>query len=414
MRIFVIHPGKQHSFQLATALKKKNVLGKYITSVYNKPRSLTYFLLKIVSGDIYKKIRSRRCEKIQDTDVKQFNEWKVIFTLFLNHFPSIQKIAEYWNEYTESSFYKKTMKFVLREHPDAIIIYNGYSNKHLEYIKGKGIVKIMDMSIAKREYIQKILQQEIDDTGISAIKDMHFSYWNKKMLNNDIKGCNDIDYFLVPSQFVKDSLLENGIKEAQIKMVPYGVDIKQFNPTLNNKAEGKLKLIFVGSITYRKGIHRLLHVIKEMDDVEVYLAGTYDKDSDMYMTYKECDNIHFLGFVTRDKLNALYNKCEVFVLPSFCEGMAMVGLEAMACGLPLICSKYTGVNDVIIDGKNGFVYDANDEITLKKHINWFLQNRDQISDMGNFSRKTAIAYSWENYHERVYNAIIECINHRWE
>ena len=314
MKIFVIHPGKQHSFQLATALKKKNVLGKYITSVYNKPQTWTRLLLIIAKGDLYKKIKGRRCDDIKDVDVKQFCEWKVIFTLFLNHFPTIQKIAEYWNEYTESSFYKKTMKFVLREHPDAIIIYNGYSNKHLEYIDGKGIVKIMDMSIAKREYIQKILQQEIDDTGINAIKDMHFSYWNKKMLCNDIKGCNNIDYFLVPSQFVKDSLLENGIKETQIKLVPYGVDIKQFNPTLNNKAEGNLKLVFVGSITYRKGIHRLLSVVKGMNDVEVYLAGTYDKDSDIYMTYNKCENIHFLGFVTRDKLNALSNKSEVFVL----------------------------------------------------------------------------------------------------
>jgi len=410
MKVIVIHPGKQHSFQLSTALRKVGILDKYITSVYNKPNSYTNILLKLVKGSLYKKIYDRKCKEIPDEYIKQYNELEVIFTLFLNKFPKIQKIAEYWNFYVESSFYKKAMKFVKHEKPDCIVIYNGYANKHIDTIKRLDIVKVMDMSIAKREYIQKILQKEIDETGLTEMKEMHFSYWNKRMLRNDSEGCNNIDFFLVPSIFVKNSLLEYGVVESKIKVVPYGVNIKQFNPTAKKDTTGSLKLLFVGSVTYRKGIHRLLNVLKTMENVEVYLAGTYDKYSKIYCNYKSYTNIHFLGFITRDKLNELYNKCDVFVLPSFCEGMAMVGLEAMASGLPILCTSYTGVNDVIQDGINGFVYNANDEKMLKEYIMWFNDNRAKIKIMALNARKTAINYSWEHYHTRVAEAIIECIN----
>lgn len=411
MRVYVMHPGKQHSFQLATAMKKVGMLGKYITSVYNKSGSITRLLIRFVKGDLRKKLCGRHCEDIYDNEVFQINELRVIITLFLNRFPRLQKFAEYWNLHTESLFYKKAMKLVKREYPNAIVIYNGYSNKHLEILDNTSIIKIMDMSIAKREYIQQILQKEIDETGLEDIKKAHFSYWDKKMLANDILGCKMVDFFLVPSKFVKDSLLKNGIEENQIKVVPYGVNISQFHP-MTRSYEGRLKLIFVGSVTYRKGMHRLLHVVSEIPNVELYLAGTYDKNSPLYLSYKDNTQIHFEGFVTRDRLNELYNKCDVFVLPSLCEGMAMVGLEAMATGLPIICTYYTGVNDVVEDGVNGFVYDANNESALRQHILWFMNNKERLPRMSINARQTAVKYSWENYHTNVANAIKECINSR--
>lgn len=409
MKVIVAHPGKQHSFQLATALKKAGLLEKYITSVYNKSNSFTRLLLKFTKGDLRKKIESRCCEFLDEDDVLQYNEKKVVFTLFLYRFPSIQKIAEYWNLYVESSFYKKVMKFVRKKRPDAVVVYNGYARKYFEIINDVNVVKIMDMSIAKREYVQKILQKEIDETGVMQIKKAHFSYWNRTMIKNDLQGCKDVDFFLVPSLFVKNSLTENGIPDSKIKIVPYGVNIKQFNPICQKNNSNKLKLIYVGSVTYRKGIHRLLHVVYNMDGVEIFLAGTYDKHSKIYKNYCKYSHIHFVGFVTRDRLNELYNSCDVFVLPSFCEGMAMVGLEAMATGLPIICTRYTGVNDVVRDGINGFVYDANDEKALRVCIEWFLKNKSHLKEMSLNARNSVLDYSWEHYHERVAKTIRECI-----
>lgn len=411
MKIIVAHPGKQHSFQLATALAKAGILDKYVTTVYLKPRSLTSLLSKLTKGDLKKKILTRKCNTIENKYVKTFNELGVILTLFLNRLP-FHKFSEYWNLYIESSFYKKLMKYTLKRKPDAIIIYNGYANKHLDILKGKPIVKIMDVSIAQRDYLRKVLQHEIDETGINQIKEDHFSYWNKTMVHNDREGCKNIDYFLAPSQFVRNSLLEAGIKNRQIKIVPYGVNVSQFTPNPDKEYNGRLKLLYVGSVSYRKGLHRLLKVISENTDTDLFIAGGYNATSKLYLKYKDNSNIHFMGFVTRDKLNALYNNCHAFVLPSLCEGMAMVGLEAMSAGLPIICSKNTGVNDVVVDGINGYVYDYNDELTLQKYINIFKQDRNCIRRMSVEARATALQYSWEHYHERVVKAIKECVNQK--
>lgn len=412
INIIVSHPGKQHSFQTATAMEKKGILQYYVTSVYNKQGSITSLILKIAKGDLRKKLSTRFCPSISEDKVKQINEGFVIITLFLNRFPLLNYFTENWNFFVESLFYKKLMKFVKKKKPDAIIIYNGSANKHLEELNGTNIVKIMDMSIAKREYIHDILQKEIDETGRVEIRRMHMSYWNEKMIKNDMEGCTMVDYFLVPSHFVESSLLSNGISNEKIKLVPYGVDIKMFSHKERKRKDDILRLIYVGNISYRKGSHRLLQVISKLDSVELFLAGTYDKNSSLYTDYSDVKNIHFMGFITRDKLNDLYNQCDVFVLPSLCEGMAMVGLEAMATGLPLLCTYYSGVNDVVKNGINGFVYNANKNDELKHYIVWFQKNMDKIPSMSKHARETSLRYSWDIYQENVAKTVLECVKEK--
>lgn len=415
MKVIVAHPGKQHSFQTATAFKKSGDLYKYITTVYNKPHSLTNLLTKLMKGDLKKKISGRRCNELDDSDVIQFNEFFVIITLFLNKVPGFIKVAGVWNGLVESSFYKKVMRYAKKQHIDAIIVYNGYAKKYFELIEDAGILKFIDVSIAGREYLRDILQREIDLTGIEQIKKDHFTYWNSKMIKNDVDGCNKADYFLVPSEFVSNSILSQGIKPNQILKVPYGVNISHFNISKESKStEGPLKLIYTGGIAYRKGLHRLFNVLQKFneDEIELYLAGAYDSTSELYLQNKDKKNIHFLGFVTRDKLNAVYNKADIFILPSFAEGMAMVGLEAQACGLPMICTFNSGVNDVIVDGVNGFVYDPFDESKLEDILRWCCNHRENLLSMASNAVNTAKNYTWDIYHENLVNAVREQVERR--
>lgn len=414
VRVIVAHPGKQHSFRTAIGLEKNGLLENYVTSVYNKKYSITYYLEKLSKGDLKKKLHTRFCSIIPPKKVRQINELLVIITLFLNRFPKFQYITENWNYYVESFFYKKLMRFVRRKNPDALIVYNGSSNKHFSILKNCSTVKIMDMSIAKREYIHEILQKEINCTGISDIRKMHMSYWDPKMIKSDIEGCNDVDYFFVPSEFVKNSLLANGIPKEKIKKIPYGVDVDKFHYMPHQHKDGILRLLYVGNISYRKGSHRLLDAVSHMDNVELYLAGTYDANSPLYLNYTKFHFIKFLGFVTRDKLNTLYGKCDVFVLPSLCEGMAMVGLEAMAAGLPLLCTFNTGVNDVVENGKNGFVYKTDDNKKLSEYIMWFKNNKDQLPRMSEYARHTSLKYTWDIYYENLSKTVIECVKEKSE
>jgi glycosyltransferase involved in cell wall biosynthesis len=100
----------------------------------------------------------------------------------------------------------------------------------------------------------------------------------------------------------------------------------------------------------------------------------------------------------------------VFVIPSFAEGMAQVGIEAMACALPIICTFNSGLDDLVEDGVNGFIIPSGDLQALKEKIQWFIDNRNRIGEMGNKARNSAKSYTWENYEKNVVKAISEMVN----
>ena len=95
----------------------------------------------------------------------------------------------------------------------------------------------------------------------------------------------------------------------------------------------------------------------------------------------------------------------VFVLPSLSEGFAQVSLEAMSCGLPVICTTNSGCNDAIKDFKTGFVIEPSNREQLKEKIDWFIQNRSCIETMGKNARLVSLNYTWERYSERLTNTV---------
>ena len=133
--------------------------------------------------------------------------------------------------------------------------------------------------------------------------------------------------------------------------------------------------------------------------------GNYNSEDSFVKKYIFNEKIRFVGNVTFDKVKGYYESSDVFVIDSFAEGMAQVGIEAMACGLPLICSENSGVNDLIKDGVNGFVIPCGNTKVLKEKMQWFINNTDQIDRMGQRAKETAKDYTWENYEKKISFAI---------
>src|SRR6185295_4667659 len=67
------------------------------------------------------------------------------------------------------------------------------------------------------------------------------------------------------------------------------------------------------------------------------------------------DAVRFLGFCQREGLRDYYNSLDVFVIPSHQEGLGIVGLEAMACGLPVVATRCGGTEDYVKNGANGYL-----------------------------------------------------------
>ena len=104
-----------------------------------------------------------------------------------------------------------------------------------------------------------------------------------------------------------------------------------------------------------------------------------------------------------EALRDQYRSADVFVFPSFFEGLALVLLEAMACGLPAIASDATGGADVLNEA-SGRVLPVGDLDALVDALRWFDKNRSCIPDMGCAARKRAEAFTWNRYRRAVTEA----------
>ena len=411
--VVIAHPGKQHAFRTASALHKNDTLQCFITSVYNKPGRITNFLYRMTQGSIKKKIGSHYIDDIPQSKVIIFNEFLGVFSLISLKIPFIKKYYININNFLNDSFGIHTFKYVKKCRPNAVISYDNNSALLFEKLSAEcpNIIRILDVSIATRPFMQQSFKNDFEKTKARELIDNYAEIWSKESISRTYREINKADYFLAPSEVVKRSLIYCGVDESKIKIVPYGTDCSKFVYKEKLVQSGPLKIIFVGSVDYRKGIHHLLNVISQFaaDSVDVKLVGAYAQEDSIYKKYHTKSNIHFCGFVTHDILANYYHDSEEIVFPTLGEGFGMVVLEAMSCGLPVIISDLAGGNDVITEGVDGFEFKAGDEGELFEKIKWFIENRDKIPQMARNARKKAESYTWDIYSQRLQKAIDEII-----
>jgi len=162
-----------------------------------------------------------------------------------------------------------------------------------------------------------------------------------------------------------------------------------------------LKILYVGSLISRKGIKTLLEACKKLsqsglNDYTLLLAGDGDERSDLEKFVYDVglsDRVIFCGWVNYGDLGSYFQAADIFVLPSFEDTWGAVLLEAMAFGNAVVCSELAGSSEVIVDGKNGFVFNPYDPVELADKLANFFDNPALLSKMSKQSLETISAYN---------------------
>ena len=193
-------------------------------------------------------------------------------------------------------------------------------------------------------------------------------------------------------------------------LIPNGVDTTVFTPCSIKKKRSLRKimgynendkiLLFVGSIVKRKGVDILLEslvkIVNNNNNVKLILAGPFDSSS------SEVDSLFISKLYSLIKKNNLgvvvrfcgrvknpvdyYQLSDIFVLPSYSEGMPNVLLEGMSSGLACISSNIPGVNDIIKNNHDGILIRPGSEEDLTREIEGLLQVRSKIKIIGDRAR----------------------------
>jgi glycosyltransferase involved in cell wall biosynthesis len=347
---------------------------------------------------------TRRCRELEDSDVKQFYEWGGLLVLFLLRFDRSGRLYCRFSDYIQDRFSRKVAGYAVKNHAKGVILYDTSALQGFRRLECfPDIIRIQDVSIAARNYTAGICRREAQkDTPFAAAYRKYTSFDNPKKMRLCAEEIEKTDHFLVPSSFVRKSLEFNGVPASRIHIVPYGVDTAQFIPYERVRREGEpVKFLFVGNIEPRKGIGYLLEAFRQLDasGAQLYIAGAFKGDPGEYDAYRPW--FKYLGYLPTTQIQEVYRQSDVFVFPSLWEGFSLVVPEAMACGLPVICSDHAGSSDIIEEGVEGFVIPAGDLEALKEKILFFTEHPEQIAGMGRNARKKAEQYSWERYEQRV-------------
>jgi glycosyltransferase involved in cell wall biosynthesis len=161
--------------------------------------------------------------------------------------------------------------------------------------------------------------------------------------------------------------------------------------------------LFVGSLIARKGWRYLLEagaqlVQRGMDSFSVVLAGDGEQRQDllrMVAALRLESIVHLTGQMRYEDLGALFLTSDVFVLPTLEDVWAVVVLEAMAFGKPVLCSQYAGAKEMVEHGVNGYVFDPRNPGELAEHMARFIQQPGLIAEFGQKSKEIISPYTPE-------------------
>ncbi|MGO4109163.1 glycosyltransferase family 4 protein [Paenibacillus sp. YAF4_2] len=215
------------------------------------------------------------------------------------------------------------------------------------------------------------------------------------------------------SDQVKQELVDKAdISAEQISVIRNGVDLQEFYPRLVERetlrlSEDTVYAMFAGDIrSSRKNLDTVLKALAEVPDVHLLVVGWTEGSSypQMAADLGIKDRVHFLGY--RKDMAELMSAADLFVYPSRYEPFALVLLEAMAAGLPIIASRNCGAVELLNEEAAVILDDPDDSKALAEAIRSCAFNRNRLKQMGEQAARIARSHSWKDM-ARHYSRLIE-------
>lgn len=231
------------------------------------------------------------------------------------------------------------------------------------------------------------------------------------ILENQLLKRSDLITVVSKSVF-KELEKEYNVEPERMRIVHNGVDDNLFYPLENNNnsesSENKY-ILFVGRLTYRKGLFDLIYsakyIKKKYPNIRFIIVGNghlVDKIKIMIKNLGLENNVIIKGFISKEELVRLYQNATIYVVPSHYEGLPTVLLEAMSCGLAVIATAISGNLDVIIPGENGILVPIKSPKELAYAISNLLENENLRIKLGKNARKTVEEnYTWKIISNRI-------------
>lgn len=403
MKILISHSrGNENTRNVVYGLYKSNLLFSYVVSVAVYRSDILYRFLHIKPFTIFLR-RELPSFLRKKTITFPYKELCCQLSCRLRLKWLTQFESSFFSFYKVSQYIDKKASTVLKKHSseiDAVYCFENEAVNTFIVAKALGKVCIYDLPIGYWRYLHQLLGAENEQNSqwvvtIDGLRD------SEAKLKKKDKELELADYIFVASSFTQKSLSLFPGKLAPIYVIPYGFPPVNDDRTYPSFGKRKIQLLYVGSLTQRKGISYMFDALKGLeDDYELTVVGGGNLD-ECPILKESLQHHRYIPSLPHDKILELMSKSDIFLFPSLFEGFGLVITEAMSQGTPVITTDRTCGPDIITDGEDGWIIEAANSNAIRNLLVKLKSNKDDIIRAGINARETARKRPWDIYQDEM-------------
>lgn len=217
-------------------------------------------------------------------------------------------------------------------------------------------------------------------------------------------GFSRASVIFVLSETFKSQLISMGISGETISIGTTMFDSKIFEGIARTKKVNTQRLLFLSRFIKEKGVFELLDAFRlvhsRFPNTELILAGDGPERYSMEEYVRQHNltgAVKFTGYLRGSGKGDTLMNSDIFILPSYGEGLPISLLEAMAAGLPIICTSVGGITDIFENGKNGILLSSVSAESINEAVSKMIENKEWRLEIGHHNRVIA----WEYYEASV-------------
>ena len=232
--------------------------------------------------------------------------------------------------------------------------------------------------------------------------ELHFHNKNKAYINN-------VDKFIAPSRFLRNTMIRSGIPDEKITHIPIYIDPDKYNPEFNSQAY----LVYFGRLNYEKGLPLLLDAMANLKHHKLLIIGDGPQREYLEQIKERMNliNVTFLGKLYGDKLTRIVRNSRLVIVPStWYDNSPNVILESFALGKPVLAANIGGIPEYIDENNDGILYKYDNVVELQEKIDFLMNQQSLCEEMGRAARiKVETRYNPEIHYGEIMKVIEEII-----
>ncbi|MGH9536902.1 MAG: glycosyltransferase family 4 protein [Terriglobales bacterium] len=407
--LILSHPiGNANVRQAVRALNDVGLLREFWTSLAWHPE---YLLARILPRSLSRELRRRTFSHVHPDQVHCY-PWLEAGRIVANRFRLQGLTRHEVGLFSVDAVYRGldaavASRLQRAKNVDAIYAYEDGALASFRVARKLGLKTIYELPIGYWRCYQELMEEEaaLQPEWASTLPGIFDSAGKRDRKDEELALSTHI---VVASEFVRRTLVKAGPLNALISVAPYGAPATGSVKRRPSGSDGPLKVIFVGMLTQRKGISYLLRAAELLGpNIQLTLVGRRVGKCRALDTALRAHR--WIPSLRHADLLQEIGHHDVMVFPSLFEGCALVLLEALSQGVPVITTSHTGASDFLSDGEDGFIVPIRDAMAVAEKLELLAGDRELLAAMSQAATRKAAQRSWEQYRNHLTTVVQQAL-----